>query len=137
MPALAGSGPGRCDGANWSTVLRGSFGTFYELGSGSLGGVSSYFPYHAVKSLPLAAFPLTATNAMPPVLTTNPPVNTIYVSDPHLKLPHTYEWNSAVEQSLGSGQTLSLTYIGAIGRDLLRVTDLVCPYRKSDRTEEA
>jgi hypothetical protein len=41
-----------------------------------------------------------------------------------LKLPRSYQWNVALEQSLGSSQSLSLTYIGAIGRDLLRVTDL-------------
>ena len=47
------------------------------------------------------------------------------VADPHLKLPRTYQWNVALDQSLGSGQSLSLTYIGAIGRELLRVTNLV------------
>jgi len=40
-----------------------------------------------------------------------------------LKLPRTYQWNAALEQSLGSSQSLSLTYVGAIGRDLLRVTN--------------
>ena len=43
---------------------------------------------------------------------------------PDLKLPRTYQWNIAVEQSLGSGQSLSLTYVGALGRDLLRQTAL-------------
>jgi hypothetical protein len=46
-----------------------------------------------------------------------------------LNLPRTYEWNVAWEQSLGSSQSLSLTYVGAIGRDLLRVTDLFNPNR--------
>src|SRR5882724_10617053 len=64
-------------------------------------------------------------NAAPPVLTTNPPVNDINVADPHLKLPRTYQWNAALEQSIGSSQSLSLTYVGAIGRKLLRVTNLV------------
>jgi hypothetical protein len=44
-----------------------------------------------------------------------------------LKLPRSYQWNVALEQSLGASQSLSLTYIGAIGRDLLRVTDLFNP----------
>ena len=46
-----------------------------------------------------------------------------------MNLPRTYEWNVAWEQSLGSSQSLSLTYVGAIGRDLLRVTDLFNPNR--------
>ena len=48
----------------------------------------------------------------------------IFVADPNLKLPRTYEWSVAFEQSLGKEQSLSLTYVGAIGRDLLRVTNL-------------
>ena len=46
------------------------------------------------------------------------------MANPDLKLPRTYQWNIALEQSIGSGQTLSLTYIGAAGRDLLRSTAL-------------
>jgi hypothetical protein len=112
-------------GSDWDTVLRGGFGIFYDLGQGSLGGVSSFFPYNATSSFFFSAFPLSAQNAMPPPITTNPPVNTIYVADPHLKLPRTYQWNVAFEQSMGGSQSLSLTYVGALGRDLLRVTNLV------------
>jgi hypothetical protein len=112
---------------SWDTVLRAGFGVFYDLGQGSLGGVSSYFPYNNSNFLFNVPFPLSSQNAAPPPLTTNPPVGTINVADPHLKLPRSYEWNGAVEQSLGESQTLSLTYIGAIGRDLLRVTNLVNP----------
>jgi hypothetical protein len=112
---------------NWNSVLRGGFGIFYDLGSGSLGGVSSYFPYQAVNSLSLVAYPLSSTNAMPPPLATNPPVNTILVANPHLKLPRTYEWNVALEQEVGRNQVMSLTYIGAAGRDLLRTSNLFNP----------
>jgi hypothetical protein len=110
---------------NWGSVLRGGFGIFYDLGQGSLGGVSSYFPYQAGNFFAGVPFPLSSQNATPPVITTSPPVSTILVADPHLKLPRTYQWNLALEQSLGSNQSLSFTYIGAIGRKLLRATNLV------------
>ncbi len=111
------------DRSNWTTVLRAGAGIFYDLGYGSLGGVSSYFPYSATKILPAPTpFPLVPQAAVAPVPTTNPPVSTILVADPNLKLPRSYQWNVALEQSLGSSQSLSLTYIGAVGRDLLRVT---------------
>jgi hypothetical protein len=114
-------------GSNWTSVLRGGFGIFYDLGTGSLGGVSSYFPYSASNFFFNTTFPLSPQNAAPPAITVNPPVSSIIVADPNLKLPRTYQWNAALEQSLGSSQTVSLTYIGAVGRDLLRVTNLFNP----------
>jgi len=109
----------------WDATLRAGFGIFNDLGQGSLGGVSSFFPYGASKIISSAAFPLSAQSATPPALTINPPVVTILVADPHLKLPRTYQWNVALEQSIGNSQSLSLTYVGAVGRDLLRGTKLV------------
>ena len=38
------------DVQDWGSVLRGGFGIFYDLGYGSLGGVSSYFPYQCRSS---------------------------------------------------------------------------------------
>jgi Carboxypeptidase regulatory-like domain/TonB dependent receptor len=112
---------------NWSAVLRGGFGVFYDLGSGSLGGVSSYFPYINAKVFSNAPFPLGPQNAAPPVLSVNPPVATILVAEPNLKLPRAYQWNIALEQSLGHSQSLSVTYVGSAGGDLLRGTTLSQP----------
>jgi hypothetical protein len=114
-------------GPDWLSVLRGGFGVFYDLGSTSLGGASSYFPFIAINSFSPVPFPLSPQNAAPPVLTTSLPASLIVVAEPDLKLPRTYEWNAALEQSLGSSKTLSLTYVGAVGRDLLRVTNLLAP----------
>jgi hypothetical protein len=109
---------------NWGAVLRAGFGVFYDLGQGSLGGVSSFFPYIADKNFSSSPFPLNAQDAAPPALMTNPPVGQMLVADPHLKLPRSYQWNVAFEQSIGNNQTLSATYVGATGRELLRVTNL-------------
>ena len=103
---------------------------FYDLGQGSLGGVTSYFPYGASKIIQPSPtpFPLSAQDAAPPAVhaqsagehdSASPTAN--------LKLPRSYQWNVALEQSLGRSQSLSATYLGAIGRDLLRVTKLVQP----------
>ena len=105
-------------------VVRAGFGVFYDLGQGSLGGVSSFFPYIIDKNFSSSPFPLSAQDAAPPALTTNLPVAQMLVADPNLKLPRTYQWNVAFEQSIGNNQSLSATYVAAIGRDLLRVTNL-------------
>jgi hypothetical protein len=116
------------DKPDWATVLRGGFGIFYDLGYGSLGGTSYSFPFEGLKVIPGASLPLSPTNATPPQLATSAPVTgTMVVAEPHLELPRTYEWNATLEQSLGSSQLLSLTYVGAAGRDLLRVTPLLNP----------
>jgi len=121
---------------NWEAVLRGGFGVFNDLGYGSAGGASQLFPFNsaiviAPSSCPSGStgicFPLSPQQAEPPAPTTNPPVTSIYVVDPNLKLPRTYEWNIAVEQSLGANQSISFTYMGADGRDLLRGTVLYNP----------
>lgn len=109
---------------SWGPVLRAGFGVFYDLGQGSLGGVSSFFPYIVDKNFSPSPFPLSTQDAAPPALTTNLPASTMLIANPHLKLPRTYQWNLAVEQSIGSDQSLSATYVGSIGRELLRVTNL-------------
>ncbi|HEY0762878.1 MAG TPA: TonB-dependent receptor [Pyrinomonadaceae bacterium] len=109
---------------NWGAVVRAGFGVFYDLGQGSLGGVSSFFPYLIDKSFSNSPFPLTPQQAAPPALTTNLPAGTMLLANPHLKLPRTLQWNLALEQSIGNNQSLSLTYVGATGRELLRVTNL-------------
>jgi TonB-dependent receptor-like protein len=95
---------------DWGAVLRGGFGIFYDLGYGSLGGASSYFPFFATKIITPTTcpsgvegtcYPLTPQQAAPPPFTTNPPANTMIVADPHLKVPRTYQWNVALEKSLG------------------------------------
>ena len=72
-------------------------------------------------------FPLSAQNAAPPPITAAAPVSEIIVAAQHLKLPRTYQWNVALEQALGRSQSLSVTYVGALGRDLLRGTSLLNP----------
>ena len=112
---------------NWASTFRAGVGMFYDLGQGSLGGVTSFFPYSSSRTFVRSPFPLSPQNVIPPALTTNPPVNSILLADPHLKLPRTYQWNAALDQSIGSNQILSLTYVAAIGRDLLRVTNIFNP----------
>ena len=66
------------------------------------------------------SFPLSAANAAPPPFSTTPPVGYLAVVDPNHVLPRTYEWNASVERSLGKADVVTLTYVGAGGRKLMR-----------------
>ena len=109
----------------WQTVLRGGIGVFYDLGYGSLANAFGRFPYTSSKPTLLnVPFPITAQQAqpapLPDPLNPAPPYGNFSAVDPDIKLPRTYQWSFAAEQSLGSSQTLSGSYVAAVGRQLLR-----------------
>jgi hypothetical protein len=101
-------------------VVRAGAGIFYDLGYASAANGSSAFPYTQQKNISGASFPLTAANAAPPPFKTTPPSAYLAVVDPNHVLPRTYEWNAAVEQSLSRADAVTLTYLGAAGRKLMR-----------------
>jgi hypothetical protein len=111
------------------TVLRGGFGLFYDLPYGSiLNAFGQSWPSVGRKNLPAGTiFPYSTANATPLALSSTPPATLLVLSDPDLKLPLTYQWNATVDQSLGRNQVLSLAYVGAAGRRLLRQETLLNP----------
>ena len=110
------------------TVLRSGFGIFYDLGTGTVSSTFVSFPFSASRTLNTnPPFPLNATLLAPPVPDLNARPVTLNAVDPDLQLPRTYQWNFALEQSLGSHQALSATYVGAAGRRLLRQEFLTNP----------
>jgi outer membrane receptor protein involved in Fe transport len=108
-------------------VLRGGFGVFYDLGSGQTAEAFTSSPFITpFKSISNVPYPLTPVQAAPPPFSLNPPFN-ITAFDPALKLPYTWQWNLALEQSLGNSQTLSASYVAAVGRRLLRTVAIPDP----------
>jgi hypothetical protein len=121
------------DRSDTETVLRGGIGIFYDLGYGATAeALGTSWPSTARKLLPAGtAFPFDAASAAaPPVVTVASPASPadqFYVAVPNLELPRTYEWNVAIERALGSAQSLTASYIGALGRQLLRQDILFKP----------
>ena len=119
------------------TVLRGGFGVFYDTGNSQGSAGFEGFPFNpsriqfnphflnpAVPNDPAFVLPLSPAFIAPPPFNRNPPYNDansggIITFDPNLKLPYTLQWNFAVEQSLGKSQTITASYVGALGRRLL------------------
>ena len=114
-----------------NTVVRGGFGLFYDLGYGSVGGSAFEFPYvrkkfvHASSPLP---FDLSNSAFQLPPFSTTIDTNVLRLNavDPNLRLPYTLQWNAAIEQGMGTNQTLTATYVGSDGRGLMR-QDVIFP----------
>ena len=116
---------------NPQTVLRGGFGLYYDLGYGSgLAATMVDFPYDPSSYTPgPIPFNFTDPAFLPPVFTLVPSSTTAFISaiDPHLKVPFTYEWNIAIQRGLGANQSVSATYVGGHGENLLRADTIVSP----------
>ena len=110
-----------------SVVLRAGAGIFYDLGYSSAADGISAFPYVQVKVISNTSFPLNAADAAPPPFKTTPPVSYMAAVDPNHVLPRTYEWNAAVERAFGKTDVITVTYVGAAGRKLMRQDEYNAP----------
>jgi len=72
-------------------------------------------------------YPLSANDAAPLPVNAPAPYDLIRAFDPNIVLPRTHQFNVALEQSLGSGQTISASYVGALGKQLLRQESISNP----------
>jgi hypothetical protein len=113
---------------NGTFVLRAGGGIFYDLGTDAAAYLGSTFPNAAAQCCPTATLPLADATPYLPTISALPPYpDGTSGFAPNLKLPRSYQWNVALEKSLGGQQALSLTYVGQAGRDLLRQEGLEQP----------
>lgn len=107
-------------GSSRNTVVRAGFGVFYDPGNsqGSAGYIGIGFSSAAV--IPAASFPLTSAQlTLPPPSVTAPYSGYIFGFDPNLRLPYSFQYNFAVEQSLSTKESVTLGYVGSGARKLL------------------
>jgi hypothetical protein len=103
-------------------LLRAGWGVFYDLGVGSSAQLATQFPNSALLVQPSVALPVSDVTPFLPTISSAPPYSTTVASgfSPHLKLPHSEQWNVAIEKSFGPRSAFSATYAGQAGHDLLR-----------------
>jgi hypothetical protein len=109
--------------AGRETVLRAGAGLFYDLGIASAGQQpwGNGFPNFLSTALANVSFPVSASQAViPPADLSNPPAgSTFFVYSRERPLPRAWQWNFALQQSLGNAQTVTVSYVAALGRRLL------------------
>lgn len=102
-----------------TAVLRAGWGLYYDLGLGPAASIGAYFPNSASAFNTNVSFPVTDPSSYIPAISTQPPYGLVQAVDPNLKLPRSYQWNVALEKSIGNN-AFSATYVGQAGRNLLR-----------------
>jgi hypothetical protein len=108
--------------AGYETVLHGGGGIFYGLGSSQGAQGTLAFPYSRSNYLYGAAgtYPLNQADGAGLPLTLNPPYSFVYSFDTNLKDPRVYMWNVSLQQNFGSTRDVKVSYVGNVGKDLLR-----------------
>jgi hypothetical protein len=108
--------------ASHTLVIRTGFGIFYDTGQAQ--GAEGYaaYPFRVSNVLSNISFPISAASIVPPPL--NSPLVAPYpninaISDPNLKLPYTEQWNLSADLGLSARNTLTVSYVGNVGRKLL------------------
>lgn len=107
--------------ASHPLVLRGGIGLFYDTGQAL--GATGYggYPFEALNLLYSQPLPLSVADLTPPSLNfpLTPPYGVLSISDPHLKVPSTLQWNVSVNEGLGARNTLTVSYVANSGRNIL------------------
>jgi Carboxypeptidase regulatory-like domain/TonB-dependent Receptor Plug Domain len=111
-----------------TTVLRVGIGQFYDLGTSTASFLDNgygYFPYSSALVLcnygtgPNCNASYPYTGPQPPFVLI-PPYPIMRAFDPDLSLPYGVEWSVGVEQAVSRADTFTVSYIGSVGRRLLR-----------------
>jgi len=101
-------------------TFRAGVGLFYDSGYGISSGAFNGAPYTDVHTVSPVKFPFTAALLAPPALPPTRPYGEITAGDTTLSSPMIYQYSATWEKFYGAGQMVSLSYIGTMGRDLLR-----------------
>lgn len=108
-------------------VLRGGAGIFYDLGTSVFTNLTATYPntfFNVVHGN--TSVPINASQFTPPPPSTQPPfLGQFFAFANNMTPPRSYQWNVALEKSFGSQQSLSATYVGQVGRNLLRSIDVL------------
>lgn len=126
-------------GKGYNVVVRGGYGMYYDIGQGSaLASNVNMFPHYRkftytyssanpVGTSVVFPFPSGLISELPSKSITPPFAASAGAAfslvEPGYTKPRSHQWNVSVEQSMGSAQKLTLSYLGNAGRRLLRKYD--------------
>jgi hypothetical protein len=101
------------------TVLRAGIGVFFDTDNEAAFQAFQGVGYSAIRSFSGIAMPFTSAQ-QDFSITAAPPYSLALYYPTNLQLPYTFEWSAGLEQALGKGQTISLSYVASSGRRLVQ-----------------
>jgi hypothetical protein len=113
------------NGSQFGTVFRGGGGVFFDTGQAAAGAEASQLQYPYLYSTPyLTNIPFAGLDVTKLVSSSLPfPQGQLFLTDPHLNAPRTYDWSLTMEQKLGTNTSLATSYVGNRGGKLLKTND--------------
>jgi hypothetical protein len=109
----------------WETIIRVGGGVFFDSANEDATLGYSGLGFRAYQLLSGASIPFTVSQLTVPLSATPPYTGGYVVAFPsHLQLPYTLQWNTSLQQSLGSRQAFTISYVGSNGRRLIGEQEL-------------
>jgi len=104
----------------YGTVFRGGVGIFFDTGQAATAAqaVQGQYPYRSYVLQTNVPFGATQWSN-PPISVSTLPQSSLYLTDPRLQAPRTYEWSLVADQSLGRTTTFTVGYVGNDGEKLV------------------
>jgi hypothetical protein len=107
----------------WETALRTGGGVFFDTANEIAAEGYDELGFSALSTKYGLALPYTASELTVPISAT-PPYSTVIAFPSRLQLPYTLEWNTSIQQALGTDQTFTISYVGSSGRRLIGLQEI-------------
>jgi hypothetical protein len=112
------------DSGRFGTVLRAGGGIFFDTGQAAAAAQAAqlsypYGNYAQMLNVQYSSLSSTVSSLQGQLVNFGLPEFQLYLTDPNLVAPRTYDWSLTVDQQMGARTTLSASYVGNSAHDLL------------------
>ena len=107
-----------------ATVVRAGFGVFYDTGMSAANNVFGSLGTQVYTNVPNVALPVSPADYDLSFAVSPPYQNLVDAIAPRFQLPYTLQWNTAIQQGLGNKQNLTVSYVAAAGRRLIKANNI-------------
>lgn len=107
---------------NSPLVVRAGWGLFFDPGTAASAGMFTLGTQQYQASATLPNVPISQIDFTQLQLQglRSLPFSVLWLSDPYMRNPRSHQWNLSIEQTVAKNNSISISYVGSIGRDLIQ-----------------